>query len=213
MTTTRESSSMLYKKLIGSLIAFGISASCYGESAPEDWYAGVQLGYSKSSYTRGNLGITSIGGIFTTPVKLRNDGIGGRVYMGRRYNRFFGAELGYTRYEDVTIKNAYGVDSLNGRIKPQAVDLVILSFLPISEKFNAYSKVGIAYLDVSATASISGVKSSVEDNDIRPAYGLGLTYNFQENWTADLSWTRVHGEGGRLENSTLTALGIAYHFR
>ncbi len=205
---------MLYKKLSACLFAILTSTICYGDVTlpPEDWYAGMQLGYAKSSYTKSSLGVGSIGGIFTSPVKLENDGIGGRLYMGRKYNRFFGAELGYTRYADVVVKNAYGVTGVNGRIKPQSVDVVLLAYLPVTEPFRVYSKFGVAYLDVSATSSISGVKSSVEDNDFRPTYGLGMVYDFQKNWSVDLSWARVHGEGGKLENETLTALGIAYHF-
>lgn len=204
---------MLRKKIFITTLLFIMTLPCYAVDADgEDWYLGVQAGYARSNYTRSTLDVTSIGGIFSADVKVETDGIGGRIYMGRKFNRFSAMELGYTRYNDVTVKNAYGVSGFNGRIKPQAVDLTALILLPITNQFHVYTRVGVAYLDVSATSSVAGVKASVEDDDFRPAYGLGAIYDISKNWSVDASWTRVHGEGGRLENSTLTAIGFSYHF-
>ncbi|MBB71380.1 MAG: hypothetical protein CMF50_03180 [Legionellales bacterium] len=219
---------MLKKILPAVAVSCVLATSAY--ATPNGFYAGGQLGYSDSDYTAASQGLKSVSLNGTSTqvsgpanTKTEKDHLGGRLYTGYQFNKYLGAELGFTDYGDNKIKNAYGLEGTNVTLNNQAVDLVGKLSYPVTDKFDVFGKAGGAYVmadkaksDVTATtvpggAMFSGTVKTKSMDKLRPTYGLGASYMLTNNVSADLSYMRIQGGNG-VKDTSLTALGVAYHF-
>ena len=199
---------MSLKKYLGTLL---LLTSGTAMAAQDGWHALFQLGYADSDYSRTKLGVNPLGGAFSARVGDKNDGLGGRLGFMYQFNEFIAMEAGYTRYADVQLTNIFGIPGFNGTLEPSAVDLTLRTMLPIRPQFKAFSKYGLAYASLnSKTSNNLGYNAKVNEDAIRPAYGLGVSYDLSENFSAELTWMRVQQQKGKIQNQTLTSLGVSY---
>jgi hypothetical protein len=125
----------------------------------------------------------------------------------------------------------------NAYVKEQVFDLLAKAMYPFGDSgFDVFAKAGIAILDskqsldtsttfasnnplgnsygYTNTTSWSNINNT--HKPLRPAYGLGMGYDINDNWTTTITWLRVQGKGGSGANTTpsanLAALGIDYYF-
>lgn len=168
----------------------------------QSFYFGGQVRYGKPEY--GALG-DYLQAINWDLLPLPNGGVAGRAYAGWNFNRYFAVEGGYTRF----IRNNYQLlFGPSATLDTHAWDIVSKTSLPLEaltptlRNFDLYGKAGAAYITSKFNPGGSGVM--IADTDIHnwePTYGLGLAYNFTQNFAMDLSWTQIYGHG-----SDLTAL-------
>lgn len=162
----------------------------------------------------------------------KKSGFGGRPYIGYQFNDYVAIEGGYTWYEKNKLTDS-GASSFydysasystaSGTIKQQAVDVVAKGILPLEDGFGLYVKGGGAYVKAKESSSATVVNSQVSmvlpastssNSTIskwRPVAGAGISYDFNEMVTADVSWTRIF-RGSGIANSDLAAVGVSYHF-
>ena len=163
------------------------------------------------------------------PHRRNQGGLGGRVLLGWNFNQFFSIEGGYSYYAD----NTYRTPSYETRFKTYTWDIMGKIALPlrfITNKLNnwsLYGKFGAAYV----TGSFNNVQTATGFTDQtnhawQPTYSLGLVYNFNNNISADVSWTgftgkdkiKVANNGDVLNANQVTpsgnlfAIGFAYKF-
>jgi OmpA-OmpF porin, OOP family len=151
-----------------------------------------------------------------------NSGVAGRVFGGYQFNQYTGLELGFTKFSNMNTSGIYTFSGYNfstsGTIKTYATDVVAKLNLPLSNGFNIFGKLGVAYLNEqwsisSSNASIGSVNASGTEDGFLPTFGLGLGYDVNQNISADVSWMRIQQVGSvNLDSTDTVMVGLSYHF-
>lgn len=144
--------------------------------------------------------------------KFHNKGLAGRVYTGYQVNQNFAAELGLTKFHNVT--ETVNAISTKATVKTAAVDLVGKGILPLQNGFGVYGKAGVAYVKQTETVKSGSEKDSASAHKMYPTFGAGVTYSVTQNVDTDLSWTRIQKVGSKsnIPSSDFFGLGVSYHF-
>lgn len=160
----------------------------------------------------------------TTMLVSDTIGIAGRVFLGYSFNKYFAAELGYLYLGKKTQMNAdITITDLNGKVltsrivdfgtvRTQAADLVGKVKGPITDNLGIYAKLGAGYL------MMKGSNDFYKSDKIDLVYGAGISYDFNENWAMDLSWTRYNSGDTKIvsrewqPNVDFYALGVTFKF-
>lgn len=194
---------MLKRALIISAIASLTALASTANASMPGFYAGGQLGYGNTNYSKGDANATSID-------KSR---LAGRLFGGYQFNPSFAAELGYTKFSDTKFKNINNIPGSKFTLKQQAIDLVGKGILPLDNKFSAYGVLGGAYLMADGKASVDGESAKGDENKLFPTFGVGLSYDITPNVPVDISWRRIQKTGGTdLKSADFYSVGIAYNF-
>jgi opacity protein-like surface antigen len=218
---------MINKKLLVGVIAFGLSTvalangNVYSEpvapaavAASSDFTPGIYFGL-QAGYVNADMNSDD------SNRKVKNDSgiVGGRLFVGYDFHRYFAAEMGYMMYSPaikVSEKNTNPEAKLY-ETKISAFDLVGKLKAPVTDGVNVYAKAGAGYLmlknDKIAPSERANLSSSNDRIDL--VYGLGVSYDITPNWIADVSWTRYNGDytakvKKAQPNVDFYALGIAY---
>ena len=206
-------------------------------AADNGFYIGVDVGQVKTNYgnatnnfgikfdTVGNSG--NLQDLGPGAPSVNSSGLGGNIYFGYQYNHYLATEAGYTYMPSVNLlnKETASVGSVTATgdltLDEQAGDLVEKFMLPIaSSGITLFAKGGIAYITAreKANLTVTGIgptpiQFSDADtvNAFRPTYGAGISYDFTNSFTGNISWQRIQGNNN-IQNVNLAAVGVAYHF-
>lgn len=152
----------------------------------------------------------------TISVKPQSSQFAGRIFTGYQFNQYVAWELGYTVFSTVNYKN-YGVTTMS---RPQArvrsLDILGKGIIPIVSGFDIFAKLGMNLASQSSSAALNPTGttergSSKSETNFRPVFGIGGSAELNQNWIADLSWSRVL-VGGPVKSFNFLAVGISYHF-
>lgn len=146
------------------------------------------------------------------PANPRSQQIGARVFLGNQINSIVSFESGSTLFNNIDYKaktNLLHNPSATAHVK--AFDIVIKGAIPFRDIADVYAKAGIAitYLTLSGGLTQSG-RGTYKTN-FRPTFSLGATYDFNQNWVGDLSYTYIQ-VGNQIKSVNFIALGFSYHF-
>lgn len=167
--------------------------------------AGAALASDRGFYVGGNLGTSQ----HDTSADFNEDSsptvLG--LYTGYAFNRHFALEMAY---QDLGKAKAgpYTAES-------QALSLDAVGFLPTSERFRLFGKVGVARVET----DFSGAGVGRSDHKTGLKLGLGAEYLVTKNLAmrAELAQYRgvpeFQGNGGRIDDKTaILTLGVNYRF-
>ena len=204
-------------KLLGvAILACGVATTALATS--EGMYFGVNAGMSKlNNKTRT---ITINPGGTQAIVSPNNTGFGGGFFFGYQTNDYFGMEMAYTYYTPSTYTTsnlpANGLCS-NPTIKQSVISINGKGTFPIGTSgFGVFGKggLGIVYQSLSgslvSTTGICGGNGKRTNTSARPMYGIGVSYDFSQNWVADLTYSHITS-GGSTPAADLVSLGASYH--
>ncbi len=177
-------------------------------------YVGAMVGPSRNSassqYVQAN---NSTALILATP---KSNQVGARGYVGYKINPYAGIESGLNYYSSIQYDtNTNACSSVQSRVTD--VDIVGVASYPILNSFNVFGKGGaaFAYIQTSGAFYPTSPPNTCGNNSnvvrVRPTFSLGASYDFSQNWVADISWNRLMTYG-ITQNIDLYALGITYHF-
>lgn len=159
-------------------------------------------------------------------------GFGGRAFAGYNFNEFFGLEGGYAHFAKTKYKGSSAATTTDSTLEygMSDVNLVAKAYLPLLDNsFNLYALGGAAYVWSTSDYKnnyvplASGVVSPSEGNstikNIRPTYGVGVSYNVpQSNVVAGVEYSRVQGVGNvktdtnAIPSADLATFTLAYNF-
>ena len=153
----------------------------------------------------------------------KGDGIAGTVFGGMQFNEFIGLELGYTKFSNMNISssghNDLGIPYNNsGNIKSYATDVVAKLTMPLQNGISLNGKLGGAYLyeqaNIRTTPTIgTSFNQRKTEDKIMPAFGLGASYDINQNVTGDISWLHIQAIGNTdLASTDFLGMGLTYHF-
>jgi OOP family OmpA-OmpF porin len=143
---------------------------------------------------------------------------------GYHFNRNLGVEAGYSIVGDSTVTTIYsGLGSITQTIKTKVFQVVAVGTYPISEKFELFGKLGLAYdkFDYTATSTgsiviTSGNNSSASKTNL--TYGIGGQFNFNQRFGIRVQYqdfgkaTMSNCTGDCNIGATLISLGGVFSF-
>lgn len=168
-------------------------------------YTNLQLGYGWTGYNSTDLNIRGF--------DISKSGFSGRIDVGYNFNEYFGAEIGYLYLPKIEFKNINGY-GINLSFRQTVFDLLAKGTLPLVNNFDAFVKGGLAWVhrgSVEASGYGVTISGSGSDNKAVPVLGIGSSYHFTENLTADISYLHYF-QNGDLKSVDFVALGIGWQF-
>ncbi|MES2997787.1 MAG: outer membrane beta-barrel protein [Pseudomonadota bacterium] len=138
----------------------------------------------------------------------------GRIAGGYQFNQNLATEIGYMRFSDVKFSGIAGIPGQDVSLSEKAIDFVAKLMLPLSNNFDIYGKLGLAYLKANGSALVNGKSYLAYSDGWDPALGLGLSYDITPNLVVDLAWARLQSAGGShaIPSADFYSLGLAYYF-
>jgi OOP family OmpA-OmpF porin len=184
------------------------------------WYAGANAG--RSSATVDNARITrelAANGLATTSIADRERSTGYKLYGGYKFNPNFALEGGYVDLGKFGFTaNTLPAGSLNGDIRLRGFNLDAVGILPLSERFSAQARIGLASMQARDNFSGTGAVGVSNPNPSKRAtnykVGLGLEYAISPNLglRGDLERYRVNDAVGNRGNIDMISVGLVYYF-
>jgi len=152
------------------------------------WYAGGSGGQSRMDYNSSQLvadlaaaGITGSGSVGDTD-------IGGKLFVGYQFNRYFALEGGYFNMgRFATINGTFTAPAPGGTfasdLKGQGGNIDAVGLLPLGENgFSLLGRAGAAYFETKASLSSTGAVlvgySNTTSSKTVPELGIGVQYDF-----------------------------------
>jgi len=168
----------------------------------DGFYMGIGAGQS-TVYAPG----ATINGQHATAGK---SGMGGRIFMGGQFNSHGAFEVGYTHYAAASY-NVKSSSGSNPELRTSAIDFSFHGILPLAGGFSVFGAPGLALAHASGSGSLSSTGGrGPTSTSVRPRAGVGVSYDINQSWVADVSMQRLFGSGV-IRTSSLLALSISYH--
>jgi OOP family OmpA-OmpF porin len=177
-----------------------ISAPAVAQQSDAGWYIGGA--YGMSSFSVDTTGITN-------PVVDDSDS-GFKIYGGFQFNKYFGAEIGYTDFGKAGVSGSVLGVPFTANAGVTAYTFAGVGTLPLNESFALSGKVGLANWKVDASASALGASAGVSDSGTDAFFGIGARYNLNKNWGLVLEYEQY--SAGDWGDATFTSLGVRYKF-
>lgn len=174
----------------------------------------------------------------TAPANPRSNQFGSRLFFGYKFNSYAGFEGGFTYFSGITynFKNNDTYTAAAGTTaRVRGIDFVGKLDYSYSNIIGLFAKGGVSavytttpgalnitnYDEITSqppqgsglppTKKVVNAGSNTYTTKISPTFSLGGTYDFNQNWQAEVSLTRLF-TGGSVNNMTMFALGLSYHF-
>ena len=195
-----------------------------GASAQEfvnpDWadhatYIGASIGATKGNLndadTRRSL---SASPVVLSSFSSDEKDTGYRLFVGKQLNRFFSVEAGYSDLGETTFTSNSTAGTAGANISYRGVSLDLITQVPFTERFSAYTRLGVAYMEAKTqhTGTRIAARGTETEKGAAPKVGLGLEYKFSEALAlrAEYERTRLDDNIRRKANVDLMSLGLVY---
>ena len=167
------------KTLILAAISL-LSSITVAHAAEADYYVGASVGGVKADF--------DISGHQTNPSES--------VFVGRKFNETFSAEVGYTHFGKLTLDNGQRGDA-------HVVGISGVAHAPLFQKLDGYAKIGVAYTKFTDGAN---------EQKFKPSYAVGTSYplNSKVALTAEVQYIRDFASTSTPVMNT--AVGATYKF-
>lgn len=130
--------------------------------------------------------------------------VSGNVYLGGMFNQYVGAEVGYVHFGDA--------DFPGGSVKAEGINLSVVGRVPVWQSLSVFGKLGTTFgrTRVDAPTGFVGGK----ETGWGPAYAVGVSWDFNNNWSAVLDWQRHRFDFAGDQDAWVrsTNLGLKYRF-
>lgn len=177
-------------------------------------YLGLMGGVAENAANREN--VQAANSPTTFPASPDSTQRAGRLFIGEKFTRYFSLEAGVTAYSQIKYSTGTFTPCSEPVTRVTTIDLVGVGTLPLKHGFSLFGKLGGAFLYISNESSLhpnlaSDCGDCVYTSTVKPTLSLGGSYDINNHWVADLSWTRT-AANGMLNHLNFYALGLSYHF-
>ena len=213
MKSTRVSGAM-------GLVTLALISSPFSVADDLGWYVGGNVGQSKATIDDARITRSLLGSGFTTnSMTDDNRDTGYKVFAGYLFNKYFAVEGGYFDLGTFGFTSTTTpAGTLHGNTKVDGVNLDLVGFLPITEKFSAFGRIGAIYSDAKDSFTGTGLVTVLNPNpskgDANYKAGLGLQYAFNESLGMRLEAERyrINDAVGNRGDIDLVSVGLVYRF-
>lgn len=184
-------------------IGVAVTAAMAAGSASAQWYVGASAGQSKTNYNANQLsadlravGVTATGAVSSSDIGLK-------AFAGYSFNENFALEGGYFNMGRPLTYNgtmtAPTAGTFNGKAEGQGVNLDAVGTLPLGQGFSLIGRLGAAYFQTKATATVTAGSLSgygnATSNKFVPVFGAGVQYDFTKTIAGRLEAQRFSKVG------------------
>lgn len=179
------------------------------------FFMGFQGGYILSNW--GDIADAFEGAGFTL-ADLSEPGYAGRLFIGCYFSKFFGVEFGWLHVSgaDYKFETEMPPFKLHNTITANIIDLTLNSHLPLSNNFEFFCKIGIAYgayKDAFAFESRTVTVKGRDQGNTALTFGMGLDYCWSRHVSLGLAWQFYRGNdeiNSYIADTNFFSIGIAY---
>jgi OmpA-OmpF porin, OOP family len=154
----------------------------------------AQTGPDSGWYVGGHLGQSDVDELNETDTSFK-------VLGGYQINRNFAVEAGYIDFGKAT--------SGGTTFKGNALELVGVGLLPLSNQFSLYGKLGFARTEGEGSNALGSEK----ENSTEITYGFGVQYDLNRNIGIRGEWQNYLDVGDGRSDVTVLSIGVIYRFR
>lgn len=203
-----------------SLLALALLAAPYALAADPGWYIGGNIGQTQATIDSDRISSGLLGsGLTAGPIDKDDSDRGAKLFGGYQLSPYFSIEGGYFdlgHFGFSTTTTPTG--TLTGDIRLKGINLDLVGALPISERFSAFGRIGVARSQANDTFSGTGAVNvlnanpSSRSNNLK--VGLGLEYAFTPAFSlrTEIERYRVDDAVGNKGDVDLFSLGVVYRF-
>jgi OOP family OmpA-OmpF porin len=218
MTNTLHKFSPAAGKL--SLLVLALMAAPYAVAAEPGWYVGGNIGQTRATIDSDRITGGLLGsGLTAGPIERDERDRGAKLFGGYQLSPNFSVEAGYFdlgHFGFSTTTTPTG--TLTGDIRVRGINLDLVGALPISERFSAFGRIGVARSQANDTFTGTGAVNvlnpspSARSNNLK--VGLGLEYAFTPAFSlrTEIERYRVDDAVGNKGDVDLFSLGVVYRF-
>lgn len=142
----------------------------------------------------------------------RSQQFGGRVFLGNQINSIVSFESGVTIFSNIHYKGKTSlINNPEATARVRAWDFLIKGAVPFRDIADVYAKAGLAVTYLTTSGGLNPSGQSTYETKYRPTFSVGATYDFNQNWVGDLSYTYIQ-VGDIVKNVNFYAIGFSYHF-
>ncbi len=158
-------------------------------------YVGLNLGRSKYNTTCGN-------GLFACDDSDRAV----HLYGGSMFSDYFGVELGYLNFGDMTRGGA--------ETKAQGLNLSLVGRVPVAERLGLYGKIGTTYGRTETSSAAGSGVTAGDEHGFGLSYGLGASYDFTPRVSGVVGWDShdLRFAGSGRDTIRTTTLGLQFRY-
>jgi OOP family OmpA-OmpF porin len=210
--------------VIGTLIAPWASAQSGADSDPSKnsaaWYFGADIGRSKAKIDDNSIAnALSVDGSSSTSIYNRDLDTGFKVFGGYQFNDYFAIEGGYFDlgkfgYNATTVP----AGTLNGDSSIRGLNVDVIGFLPLTEDFSAFGRIGANYSEAkdnfNSTGLIGVTNPDPSKKDVNYKFGVGLQYRITHALATrlEIERYRVDDAIGNKGDIDQLSIGLVYRF-
>lgn len=203
-----------------SLLTLALMAAPFAMAQDTGWYGGANIGQSIATIDHDRISNELLGsGLTTTSIADDDRDRGFKLFGGYQVNKYFAVEAGYFDLGQFSfLANTVPIGTLNGNIKVRGVNLDAVGILPITEKFSAFGRIGVAYAHTdgsfAGTGAVSVLNPSPSARDTNLKVGLGVQYAFTDalSLRAEIERYRINDAVGNKGDIDLASIGLVYRF-
>lgn len=184
------------------------------------WYTGAGVGQSRAEIDAAQVSAALLdGGFSATSIADDERDLGYKLFGGYQINRYIALEGGYFDLGEFGFRaNTVPLGTLRGEIEVRGVNLDAIGFLPLTEQFSAFGRVGVTHAEAEASFRGSGAVEPRDPHSSERAtnykYGIGLQYAFTESiaMRIEAERYRISDTAGDKGDIDLFSLGLLYRF-
>ena len=210
--------------MIGTLVTPWVCAQSAADSESlansAAWYFGADIGRSKAKIDDNSItNALSVDGASSTSIYNRDLDTGFKVFGGYQFNDYFAIEGGYFDlgkfgYNATTIP----AGTLNGAISLRGLNADVIGFLPLTDNFSAFGRIGVNYAEAkdnfNGTGLIAVTNPDPSKKEVNYKFGLGLQYRITHALATrlEIERYRVDDAIGNKGDIDQLSVGLVYRF-
>lgn len=189
------------------------AASALAQDGKTGFYVYGSAGFSMATYNdaaaRAN-GEAAVGpgATFTDDT----DRYAGKALVGYRFNKYFGVEGGYVDVAKINATSTGPGGTISATARLRGGQLAAILWLPATENLALFGKLGAAAL---STKYEQTGTADVKSTDIQTFFGLGLQYDFSQDFFGRAEYERYSMYGNYATgdiSANVYSLGVGYKF-
>ncbi|OGB81765.1 MAG: flagellar motor protein MotB [Burkholderiales bacterium RIFOXYC12_FULL_60_6] len=218
MTYTSRKFARIAGKL--SLLTLALMAAPFAMAQDAGWYTGANIGQSNATIDNARISSGLLGnGLTATSIANTDRDRGFKLFGGYQYNKYLALEAGYFDLGQFGfVANTNPTGTLSGNIKVRGLNLDAVGMLPITDKFSAFGRLGVAYAhtdgNFAGTGAVNVLNPSPNARDTNLKVGLGVQYAFTDalSLRAEIERYRINDAVGNKGDVDLASIGLVYRF-
>lgn len=202
------------------LMALAAATTSVVNADDAGWYMGGNIGQSTADIDNERITDNLLNGGFSD-IMIENDDrdTGYKLFGGYQFNRNFAVEGGYFDLGEFSYNaTTMPAGTLDGQMKLRGFNLDLMGFIPFSEKFSAFGRVGANYAEAkdrfSGTGSVNVLSPRADERDTNLKVGAGLQYAFTDALAMRLETERyrINDAVSNKGDVDLVSVGLVYRF-